>query len=102
LLQGFVHATLPQYFTTWNCELLVVYFLFASISSVIGLLQYDAGEQKWSLATERFGYVLFVLFEVCGGTAFLVTVVAFGLLNPHFVSDTNGQSNNVQHPLNNL
>jgi hypothetical protein len=122
------------YFTNWNVVLLSIYFLFASVSSIVGLTMHyraavrpehdRAGEDPTdegshaaiaielrgishvddahddiqqgnplppSLETERFtkytalfGYLFHILFEVCGGTACLVTVVAFALLNPEF------------------
>jgi hypothetical protein len=91
------------FFTTWNVQLISFYFLFALSASIIGFihdgksnasgntgcLNYDieGGEEPkgrrkiWSQHTINFGYVIHILFEVCSGTAVLVTLVAFIAIN---------------------
>jgi hypothetical protein len=83
------------YFTLWNGELLSIYYVLALACSMTGLcckpriISSDDEdivdeEIKWSNHTNRLGRVTHVLFEVCGGSAVLVTVVNFVLINPRF------------------
>lgn len=72
-----------QYFTTWNLELLSVYYLLSAFLSVVGLV-YDDDDVEWSKSIRIIGRIAHVLFQVAGATAILVTVVAFSLLNPEF------------------
>ena len=89
------------YFTLWNVELLSLYYFFALICSTIGLFhssqrsassitenphnnRKSTGNLEWSIHILRLGKITHVLFEVCGGTAVLVTVINFAILNPEF------------------
>jgi hypothetical protein len=81
------------FFTLWNVELLSIYYLLALACSVIGIFYkprnvssedvFDV-ESTWSIHTYRLGRITHVLFEVCGGTAVLVTVVNFTVINSGF------------------
>jgi hypothetical protein len=85
-----------QYFTNWNLMLISVFYFSAFLCSVIGLRyghddfsvnnnrDLHVNEVEWSRHVRRLGYLVHVLFEVCGGTALLVTTVDFTLLNPQF------------------
>lgn len=72
-----------QYFTTWNCELIGLYFALAFSVSVIGL-RFDSPDVEWSYSVRCLGQSVHILFEIAGASAFLVTVVAFTLLDPTF------------------
>ena len=79
------------FFTLWNVELLSIYYILALACSVRGLFckpriisSDDDDIVKWSIHTYRLGRITHILFEVCGGTAVLVTVVNFTLINPGF------------------
>ena len=96
------------YFTNWNTRLISLYFFLASVCSIFGLiatlrLEVPARSNNTDFSDERVGIsmrkhnvvpeqhesnfsaqVLRGLFEVCGGTSLLITVVAFGLLDPEF------------------
>jgi hypothetical protein len=89
------------FFTFWNLELEVVYFIMAMSCSILGLrknkiatrsagrLDLENGQRgneevTWPSAVVGLGKATQVFLEVCGGTAFLVTVVNFLLLNPQF------------------
>lgn len=97
------------YFTTWNVELLSIYYFFTLVCSVIGFCNRptvltpagsyyvedytntmkEATRQPkyaaihWSYRISRFGRIVHVLFGVCGGSEALVTVIAFVFLNPN-------------------
>mmetsp|Transcript_7870 Transcript_7870/g.7931 ORF Transcript_7870/g.7931 Transcript_7870/m.7931 type:complete len:328 (-) Transcript_7870:22-1005(-) len=99
------------YFTTWNTELISIFFFLATTCSIIGFV-YESSRvphiddsfdgDVYSLSTLRdainrnnqriiwpssviaFGRVVYILFQVCGGTACLVTVINFTALNPEF------------------
>ena len=86
-----------EYFTTWNLELITVYFLAALISSIIGC-RYEGIDIEWSFATRCLGAFVHALFEVCGGTALLVTVVDFTLLDHQF-DFWNVSGNSLSHTL---
>lgn len=96
------------YFTNWNTRLISLYFFLASVCSIFGLiatlrLEVPASSNNTDFSDERVGIsmrkhdvvpeqlksassaqILRGLFEVCGGTSLLITVVAFGLLDPEF------------------
>ena len=96
------------YFTNWNTRLISLYFFLASISSVVGLIatcrsgsssrinNTDSSDERVGMSTKKrdvirehhesvlSAQILRGLFEVCGGTSLLITVVAFGLLDPEF------------------
>jgi hypothetical protein len=85
----------PISFTSWNIHLLWIYFLSATIASMIGLHHDDcsfsilsASNQSlppyWSQFVSRFGYILQFMFAVAGSTAFFVTFVAFTFLDHRF------------------
>ena len=76
------------FFTNWNTKLISLYFLLSTICSLIGLVEQqqpscDRRGIRRSLKS-LFLCTVHCLFEICGGTAILVTVVAFGLLDPSF------------------
>lgn len=83
------------YFTNWNTKLISLYFLLTCICSIVGFTQQQAGifqpsrdtksnDDRTSSLTVLCARTVHCLFEICGGTAILVTVVAFGLLDPSF------------------
>ena len=89
------------YFTLWNVELLSFYYFLALICSTIGIfhsprrsasdviVNLDDGAKStesvvWSVHIVRLGKITHILFEVCSGTAVLVTVINFGILNRDF------------------
>lgn len=89
------------YFTLWNVDLLSLYFFLASLCSMIGLLyrygfnfysrqsenldtQNTGRSFYWSPRLMEFGYAVQILFEITGGTAFFITVIAFATLNSKF------------------
>ena len=96
------------YFTNWNTRLISLYFFLASICSVVGLIatlrsevpvrsndtDFTVGREGMSIMKRDVtpeqhestlsAVILRGLFEVCGGTSLLITVVAFGLLDPEF------------------
>lgn len=73
------------YFTLWNVDFICVYFLLASIASIIGvrhmhLLERDplTGEPLvWPESMHRLGYTVQILFEVGSSTAFFITALTF-------------------------
>jgi hypothetical protein len=93
------------WFTIWNVELISVYFFLAVACSIIGLVYGNKISEPYTAATNYrndhgdaeggsidqyyarlywFARIVQAFFEVAGGTAFFVTVVAFTLLNPSF------------------
>jgi hypothetical protein len=83
------------FFTNWNTKLISLYFLLTCICSIRGYIQQQAGiiqpsrgvsgnDDRMSSLNLLYARTVQCLFEVCGGTAILVTVVAFGLLDPSF------------------
>lgn len=83
------------YFTNWNTKLISLYFLLTCICSIVGFTQQQAdmfqpsrdnksNDDRTSSLNELWARTVHCLFEICGGTAILVTVVAFGLLDPSF------------------
>lgn len=95
-----------HYFTTWNIDLITLYFFLASICSVFGIAYGPSNPVSdslpvtsslnhtsvWSSHVINFGYAVQILFEVTGGTAFFVTVIDFAALDHKF-----GFWNVVQH-----
>jgi hypothetical protein len=96
------HAEIWFYYTFWNLELESIYFILAMSCSIVGLrknkiaVTRSAGredlengqrgddEVTWPSAVVGLGKATQVFLEVCGGTALLVTVVNFLLLDPQF------------------
>lgn len=77
----YIHGVeMLRYFTVFNLIFLSVYFLLTSICSAIGLL-YESGDVEWSKHVHRLGSLVRCMFEVGGGSALLVTTVAFTLLH---------------------
>jgi hypothetical protein len=78
------------YFTSWNVCLISVYFSLASLSSIFGVCyglqnnEFSEGAVPWSSNVNRLGFVVQIMYEVAGASAFFITVVAFSLLNPQF------------------
>lgn len=95
------------YFTLWNAQLLSLYFLFSSICSAIGLYSSRKVSDEDVVADDvekstrssamtvlksikadisvahsgLLGRVTRILFEICGGSCFFVTVVNFAVIN---------------------
>jgi hypothetical protein len=96
------NANIWFFFTFWNLELISIYFILALSCSILGLrkdkiakfrsagredLENGQGrndEVAWPSAVVGLGKATQIFLEVCGGTALLVTVVNFLLLNPRF------------------
>lgn len=96
------NANIWFFFTFWNLELESIYFILAMSCSIVGLRknkiakarsagredlengQQENEEVTWPSAVVGLGKATQVFLEVCGGTAFLVTVVDFVLLDPRF------------------
>ena len=94
------------YFTLWNVVMISVYYGMAVAASIIGLIFNSGldlgshtrsiddsgwltvsarpGAAYWSIGMHRFGFCVQILFEVAGGTALFVTIIAFTFLNPQF------------------
>ena len=90
------------YFTTWNTVIISIYFLCAVVCSIIGMaygtidINRTSGginngapltqrvDVVWSSGINKWTRFVHVLFEVSGGTAAFVTVVAFSLLDRSF------------------
>jgi hypothetical protein len=75
------HTWAWYFFTTWNLYLLSLFYLLAFSASCIGLCSSVA---NIGATNSRLGTIVHSLYEVAGSTAFLVTVVAFTLLDPQF------------------
>eukprot|EP01040_Poterioochromonas_malhamensis_P006968 gene6968-7518_t len=104
------HEANAYYFTLWNIDLITTFYFFVTISSMIGCYYHEEIEEKrskttprpqddvehqdgkeevlaeeielfWSIYTLRFGYLIQILFEVTGSTAFFITVINFLLLD---------------------
>ena len=94
------------YFPIWNVELLSIYYMLATCASIIGFVysknhrffkspRDDEDDHKWgrrriklritrviwSRHSIRFGKILHVLFQVCGGSAVFITLVNFATLD---------------------
>lgn len=92
------------YFTLWNAQLLSLYYLLSSICSAIGLYSSHklsdekeiTGDVETSTGTSAvavmepirvhtnsalLGRITRILFEICGGSSFFVTVVNFAVIN---------------------
>ena len=80
------------YFTNWNIWLIAVYFALVIVCSILGLVYGTAPgtnmtnnpSVSWSVSMHHWARVIHVHFEICGGTAFFVTVVAFSMLDGRF------------------
>ena len=70
------------YFTNWNIWLISVYFALVIVCSILGLVY--GTSTSWSMGFHQWSKVIHVHFEICGGTAFFVTVVAFSMLDGRF------------------
>jgi hypothetical protein len=93
-LVGFKADTVGwQFFTSWNLYMLSFYYSVALLASLIGVnikrrdghLEVETVE-NWSIFRQRLGVAVYILYEVLGASAFMVTTVAFTLLdsNPSF------------------
>lgn len=77
-----------EFFTSWNLYMLSFYYFLAVICSIIGLRtprlhnKLDVPE-GWSKPIRCLGCIVYLLYEVLGASAFMVTTVAFTLLNPN-------------------
>lgn len=91
-LYNYIHAggDIAYFFTLWNIDLIAVYYTFVLIASIIGVYydsnisQEGSDETNWSPKMQNFGYIIQILFEVAGGSALFITIVAFTLLDPYF------------------
>jgi hypothetical protein len=95
------------YFTHWNLIMISVYYASVTLSSIVGIIfnakfrarggvmdnSWFAVESSmtvpeespyWSVHAQRLGFIIQVLYEVAGGSAFFITVIAFTFLNPQF------------------
>jgi hypothetical protein len=80
------------YFTNWNICLIAVYFILATVASIVGVCygsQIDkttasSANVVWSPRLRWVGFSVQVLFEVAGASALFITVIAFSLLNQSF------------------
>lgn len=72
-----------HYFTTWNLYLLSTFYLLAFSASVIGLCS-QGKYAKASPPRRKLGMAVHMLYELSGSAAFLVTVVAYTLLDHSF------------------
>lgn len=96
------------YFTHWNLVMISVYYASAVLASLIGFFynhKFRGGSSMmdnswmaverssisapentayWSAHVNRLGILIQILYEVAGGSAVFVTVVAFSFLNPQF------------------
>jgi hypothetical protein len=95
------------YFTHWNLIMISLYYASGILASIVGIL-FDAKfrtsggvtedrwpavepsktvpDEKsfWSVHAQRLGFIIQLLFEVAGGSAFFITFIAFAFLSPHF------------------
>ncbi len=76
------HIEIYRYFTHWNMLLITLYFLLATVSSMIGIAEqakehhFETGATvEWSKDMFVFGSIVQVLFEVAGGSALFITFV---------------------------
>lgn len=100
------HGFNYKWFTQWNIDWIVVYYMTALFSSIVGLYTERFGNShstqpseqplngelsdpapksiEWSYPMQVIGHAAHVLFEIAGGSAFFVTVIDFSLLGGHF------------------
>lgn len=89
---GYVRSGMANafYFTLWNVDLITLYYALVLTSSFLGLwydrncMSHGTVSTDWSESMHRLGYVIQIIYAFAGATAFFVTVVAFGALNPKF------------------
>ena len=82
-------------FTFWNIDLIVLYFLFASISSIVGLLRNpDASDNlsaldhtRWSSGERFLAMVIQIFFTVAGACAIFITVFAYTFISETLIFD---------------
>lgn len=94
VLREIIDPVPPLSFTSWNIDLLWLYFFSATVASAVGLyyddclstlpFYNDRSSKFWSDCIHRLGYALQILFAVSGSSSFFVTVVAFTFLDPYF------------------
>ncbi len=77
-----------EFFTSWNLYMLSLYYFLAVICSIIGLCTPRthgklALQGRWSKPVRCLGCAVYLLYEVLGASAFMVTTVAFTLLDPN-------------------
>ena len=70
------------YFTNWNIWFISVYFGSVIVCSILNLVY--GHTVSWSPGMHQWARIIHVHFEVAGGTAFFVTVVAFSMLDGRF------------------
>eukprot|EP01035_Chromulina_nebulosa_P028005 gene28005-36900_t len=74
------------YFTEWNLILISIFYLIASIHSIVGLYSEFVHKlecTEYSIS-RKLCHAVQILFEVGASTAFFITTVNFILLNPKF------------------
>lgn len=79
------------YFTFWNIELIVLYYLFASIASIIGLVKKPSvcsdlsdenlNSYEWTSAEEFVGITVQILYVVAAPTSLFITVFSYIFLS---------------------
>ena len=87
------------FFTLWNLELISLYYFLAVGCSIMGFVYGNKSLSNlcvikvtnesstrilWSIAINRFAYMMHILYEICGGNAFMVVSISFILLNRNF------------------
>ena len=82
------------YFTTWNVDLISLYYLLAVLFSIIGIYSDNYKQSKiilikddhgnWTENFQIIGFFFQILFQVAAATAFFVTTINFILLSPEF------------------
>lgn len=78
------------FFTTWNIELISIYYLLATSLSFIGVYYSRSRHSPyqenivWSRYLHVLANALHVLYEVAASTAFFITTINFCFLNDHF------------------
>ena len=85
------------YFTFWNIDLIVLYFLFATISSIIGLLRNHAAiytlsgdtldPTRWSSGERFLATTTQLFFTVAGASSIFITVFAYLFISKTLIFD---------------
>ena len=88
-----------DHFTVWNALLVSTYFLLATGCSVLGFVYGNKSLSNqcvvkvtnesstrivWSSEINRFAHTIRLLFEICGGSAFVIIAFAFIFLDSKF------------------
>lgn len=70
------------YFTFWNIDIITLFYLFAFVASVVGLVKNNSSQtiSNWSSADQFLGTTVQFFFTVAAPTALFVTVFAYTFL----------------------